>query len=162
MLIKTTPKCCHIWMLLFSGSRLTQLWESFETVTLFLQSSPAVIFLICDSTEVMITQQWRMSGLTSCLTAITWSLFLFGSCFTWTSQQYCLVTSVRKWSLIIDGRWREQETFCTGNNKLSLISLYFRSLFDLRKLCGEYIQQVFIPLPPVCKKKKANWIIVNC
>lgn len=44
------------------------------------------------------------------------------------------------------------------------IFLYFRSIFDLRKLCGEYIQQVFITQPPVCRKKKSdnNWMIVNC
>lgn len=42
-LIKATCKCYQIWMLLFSGSRLTKTWAPFEIVTLFLQRSPVVL-----------------------------------------------------------------------------------------------------------------------
>lgn len=56
MLIKTAIlKCCHILMPLFSGKRLTKIWKPFEIVTLFLQRSP-VIFLICDSIDLIIPQ----------------------------------------------------------------------------------------------------------
>lgn len=53
MVIKTTCKGCHIWILLFQcGSTLTKIWELFEIMTLFMQRIP-VIF-VCDSVELRI------------------------------------------------------------------------------------------------------------
>lgn len=68
MLIKIIPQCCCMWMLLFGGSTMTKIWEPGEIVTPFLQRSP-VIFLICDSIELRLTQHWEMRGLTGCLHA---------------------------------------------------------------------------------------------
>lgn len=53
--------------------------------------------------------------------------------------------------------WGAKGNSCI-ENKLNFISLYFRSIFDWRKLCGKYIQQVFIIQPPACKKTPAEYL----
>lgn len=55
----------------------------------------------------------------------TWPLFLFGSCFTWTNQQCRLVTSVRKWSLKIEG---QKGTVVQETNWISYLFISDQSL----------------------------------
>lgn len=64
-LIKTTCKCCHIWVLLSSGCPVThQNLEIFWNC--YFISAKKCDLLNFDSVELRVIHQWNTSGLTSC------------------------------------------------------------------------------------------------
>lgn len=131
-----------------SSSTMTKIWEPFEIVSSFLQRR-TVVFLICDSIELSMRNEW-LHHLPSCHQFVH-HFYLLAVLFGQISSAVCdFNTKVEpdNWGVKGAGLYRKQQ--------VESYILYFRSVFDLRKLSG------FDNSVTCLKKKKINCIFLNC
>ena len=109
------------------------------------------MILICDFIELRISQQWERSGLQNHPPATTRSQILL----SFYLNKFAVLSCDRN-KKVEPNNWGEKREQGNTGNKLSQISLYFRSVFDLRKC--EHIHQVVITQSPIYKKNTTKYL----